>query len=151
MLLRFFVFFMVEVPTGSMLPTINLNDRLLVTKIYNMETSIKRGDIIVFDSKELNKLLIKRCIGLPNDTVEVKTDGSVYINGEKRDEPYVVNNQIGAQKNFKVPAGHYLFFGDNRSNSHDARFWKEPYIPASAIQAKARWVMWPFNRFGALK
>ena len=74
-----FLFFNVVVPTGSMIPTINENDKGLVSVIYNMD-NIKRGDIIVFHSNEYNELLIKRLIGLPGDKIEIK-NGIVFVNG----------------------------------------------------------------------
>ena len=84
------IFFNVSVPTGSMLPTIYLNDKILVTRVHN-KSNLKNGDIVVFHSDELNEDLIKRLIGLPNDEVEIKDDGSLYINKEKINESYVKN------------------------------------------------------------
>ena len=83
------IFFNVTVPTGSMLPTINLGDKILVTRVHN-KNNLKHGDVVVFHSDELGEDLIKRLIGLPNDEVEIKEDGSVYVNKEKINESYVV-------------------------------------------------------------
>lgn len=148
-LIRQFLFFKIMVPTASMYPTIKDNDQIIVTRIYN-RNSLKRGDIVVFKSVELKEELIKRLIGLPNDTIKINEDGSVYVNGEKINQSYVVNNggKFGA---FKVPAGHYFFLGDNRSNSLDSRYWQNPYIDWSDIEGKARFIIYPFNRFGDLK
>ncbi|HEY8892049.1 MAG TPA: signal peptidase I [Clostridium sp.] len=143
------IFFNVTVPTGSMLPTINLNDKILVTRVHN-KNNLKRGDIIVFHSDELGEDLIKRLIGLPNDKVEVKQDGSVYINNKKIDESYIVYPG-GKTGTFNVPVGSYFFMGDNRADSLDARYWKKPYIPAKDIMGKARIIISPFSRFGKLK
>lgn len=149
------LFFMVEVPTTSMYPTIQQGDRLLVTKIYDMG-SLKRGDIIVFNSKELNMVLVKRLIGLPGDKVEIKQDGSLYINGAKYDEPYVKQpyiKQLGditIRTNFQVPENCFLFMGDNRRDSLDARYWKNPYIPKEEIQGKAQIMLYPFDRIKIL-
>lgn len=141
--------FKIVVPSESMFPTIKINDQIFVTKIYDT-SKIKRGDIIVFYSDELNELLIKRVIGLPGEKVEIKDDGSVFINGTKIDEPYVKNtsNQTGS---FNVPEGHFLFLGDNRSNSRDSRYWDNPYISKDKIKGKARIIVYPFSRFGLLK
>ena len=79
MLINKFLFFNAYVPTGSMVPTINPNDKMVVTRIYNTN-NIKRGDIIVFYSEELNEKLIKRAIGLPGDHIVIH-DGIVNING----------------------------------------------------------------------
>ena len=143
------IFFNVTVPTGSMLPTINLNDKILVTRVHN-KNNLKLGDIVVFHSDELGEDLIKRLIGLPNDLVEVKEDGSVYINNKKIDQSYV-KYPGGKTGKYKVPADSYFFMGDNRINSLDARYWQKPYIPAKDIMGKARIIISPFSRFGELK
>jgi len=149
LLIRQFLFFKIMVPTASMYPTIKDNDQIIVTRIYS-KNSLKRGDIVVFKSEELKEELIKRLIGLPKDTVTVNEDGSVYVNGNKLDQSYVINNG-GKSGTFKVPEGHYFFLGDNRSNSLDSRYWQNPYIDWSDIEGKARFIIYPFNRFGNLK
>lgn len=143
------IFFNVTVPTGSMLPTINLGDKILVTRVHT-KSSLKHGDIIVFHSNELGEDLIKRLIGLPNDEVEIKGDGSVYINNKKIKESYIVYPG-GKTGKFKVPLGSYFFMGDNRINSLDARYWTKPYIPFKDIMGKARIIISPFSRFGKLR
>ena len=87
---------------------------------------------------------------LPNDEVEIKEDGSVYINKKKINESYVVNPG-GKTGKFKVPEDSYFFMGDNRINSLDARYWEKPYIPKKDIMGKARIIISPFSRFGKLK
>jgi signal peptidase I len=148
-LINKFIFFNVTVPTGSMLPTINLKDKILVTRVHNAK-NLKNGDVIVFHSDELDEDLIKRLIGLPNDEIEIREDGSLYVNQEKIDESYVVYPG-GAIGTFKVPQGSYFFMGDNRSNSSDARHWKQPFISEKDIMGKARIIISPFSRFGKLK
>ncbi|MBZ9636834.1 signal peptidase I [Clostridium sp. FP1] len=144
------IFFNVSVPTGSMLPTIKLDDKILVTRVHNKK-NLKHGDIVVFHSDELNEDLIKRLIGLPNDEIEIRDDGSLYINKEKIDESYVVNPGGKAGLKFKVPEGSYFFMGDNRINSSDARYWANPFIPGKDIMGKARIRISPFSTFGKLK
>ena len=148
-LINKFLIFKIMVPTSSMFPTIKPQDRIMATRVHNVK-NLKRGDIVIFASKELGETLIKRLIGLPGDEVDVMDDGSVFINGKKINEPYVINKS-DKTGSFKVPAGHYLFFGDNRGDSLDSRYWKQPYIPASAIQGKAQFIIYPFNRIGMLK
>jgi len=143
------IFFNVSVPTGSMLPTIYLNDKILVTRVHN-KSNLKNGDIVVFHSDELNEDLIKRLIGLPNDEVEIKEDGSLYVNREKINESYVKNPGGKAGVKFKVPKDSYFFMGDNRINSLDARYWEQPFIPEKDIMGKARLIISPFSRFGKL-
>lgn len=148
-LINKFCFFNIKVPTESMYPTIVPGDRILVTRIYN-KNNLKRGDIIVFHSDELKEDLIKRLIGLPGDKVKVKRDGSLYINGEKKEENYIVN-QGEIEKEFVVPEDNFLFMGDNRANSLDSRYWKTPYISKNKIMGKAQFVITPFKRTGKLK
>ncbi len=147
-LLRQFVFFNVYVPTGSMIPTINKDDKVLVTRIYNYG-NLKRGDIIVFYSDELGETLVKRLIGLPGDKIEIR-NGEVSVNGEKLNEDYV-KNKDQYNGNFEVPEGKYFFLGDNRPISLDARYWKDHYIDSSKIEGKAQFVFYQFNDFGKLK
>ena len=147
-LINRFLIFRVYIPSSSMAPTLNVNDRLLVTKVYKPE-NLKRGDIVVFNSKELDEIVMKRLIGLPGD--EIRFDGtSVYVNGKKLDEPYV-KNPMEFYGTFKVPEGKYFFLGDNRANSNDARFWKNPYINGDQILGKAQVKIYPFNEIGFLQ
>lgn len=149
LLIRKFVFFTIKVPTGSMQPTIAIGDKIIVTKVYNTN-KLKRGDIIVFFSKEYNERMVKRLIGLPGDTVEVTEKGEVVINGKIQVEKYVVYNG-GKTGSFKVPKDSFLFLGDDRPISEDSRWWKNPYISKDDIQGKARFVIMPLDRIGKLK
>lgn len=150
LLLNKFVFILVTVPTGSMEDTIMPGDRLYVNELFDVKDA-QRGDILVFKSDELDeKRLVKRLIGLPGETVEVMEDGSVYVNGEKLDEPYAVKTENDARV-FKVPAKSYLFFGDNRPISYDARYWDNPYIDESKIIGEVSFRFFPFNRIGMVK
>lgn len=100
-----------------------------------------------YDGGLLKDTLIKRLIGLPGDVIDVKDNGQVFVNGNKIEEPYVVyKEELGKQ--FKVPQNKYLFFGDNRAKSLDARKWENPYIDSKDIKGKAQFVIYPFKRFG---
>jgi signal peptidase I len=149
LLINKLIIFKIYVPSESMFPTIKIGDQIFVTKLYN-KSNIKRGDILVFYSEELGDLLIKRVIGLPGEKVEVKADGSVFVDDKKIEEPYVKNH---SEKTgiFNVPQDNYLFLGDNRSNSRDSRYWKDPYIGKNDIKGKARIIVFPFDRFGFVK
>ncbi len=107
LLIKQFLIFKVEIPSGSMIPTLNVDDQLFVSRIYNLD-NIKRGDILVFRSEELDDMLIKRVIGLPGDKIDIE-DGVVSVNGEVLQEDYVVNNDHFYGK-FEVPEGKYFFF-----------------------------------------
>ena len=147
-LINKFVFFKVTVPTTSMLPTIKAGDQLIVTRVFD-RSKLKRGDIVVFNSDELGKILVKRLIGLPGEKIHVDDNGQVFVNGEKIDEPYVISPEALAA-DFNVPEDSYLFFGDNRADSFDARKWDEPYINGDEIMGKARLRVYPLNRFGKI-
>lgn len=147
--INMFAFFNISVPTESMYPTIKPGDKIFCTVIHSKK-SIERGDIVVFKSKELQEKLVKRVIGLPGEHIEFKNDGSVLVNGKKLEEPYVQNNS-DKEAVFDVPEDSYVFIGDNRNNSLDARFWVEPYIKYDDIKGKARFTILPFSRFGKLE
>ena len=148
LLVRYFIFFNIEVTSGSMLPTIKINDRITVAKVYNKK-KLKRQDVVVFNSKELDIKLIKRLIGLPGDKVEVRENGDVYVNNKKLDEPYI-HNPGGKSGTFIVPKDHYFFLGDNRSDSFDSRYWKQSYISSEDIMGKAEYIIFPFKDFKKL-
>lgn len=143
------LFYMIEVPSTSMYPTIKVGDRLLVTKVYKPE-KLKRGNIVVFKSKELGLTLVKRLVALPGETVDIDDMGDVFIDGKKLDEPYVIQKGLKAG-HFKVPEGCYLFLGDNRRDSDDARYWKNPYISSNDIMGKAQFILFPFNRVTSVR
>ena len=149
-LIHKFLLFKIKVPTGSMMPTVEIGDQLFVTRIHN-PNNIKRGDVVVFDSEELKEPLLKRVIGLPGEHVEIKSDGSVYINGEKLEEDYVKYPGGKTDMTFDVPEGKYLMLGDNRNNSDDARYWSDPYVDGKDIEAKAQLTIYPFDRIGFVK
>ena len=146
--INFLLVFKIRVPTESMVPTIMPKDQIFVTRIHSF-TKLNRGDIIVFNSDELHEVLVKRLIGLPGDTVEVKS-GYVFINGKKYDDSFV-KNRDQYDGTFKVPSGNYFFMGDNRPVSLDARYWKNHYIPRNKIMGKALLRVYPFNKIGLLK
>ncbi|WP_244833849.1 signal peptidase I [Clostridium sp. BJN0001] len=143
-----FLIYNVSVPTSSMYPTIQIGDRLTIERVYN-PSKIKRGDIIVFYSSELSDRLIKRVIGLPGDHIEIN-EGTVSINGDVIDEPYIQNN-MNYTGTFDVPDDSFFFLGDNRSNSKDSRFWINSYIKSSDIKGKAILRFYPFSRIGSIK
>ncbi|KYH30782.1 signal peptidase I T [Clostridium tepidiprofundi DSM 19306] len=151
-----FIFFNIIVPTTSMYPTIQPNDRIF-TLVVHKPSYLKRGDIVVFYSHERDEKMVKRLIGLPQDKVTINEDGSVYVNDKKLDEPYVKNQLKQGEVysglhygTYTVPKGHYFFLGDNRTNSFDSRYWKNPFIGEKDILSKASAILFPRSRRGTL-
>ena len=125
------------VPSESMYPTLNVGDWGFANGLAYVLHEPQRGDIIVFESEELNETLIKRVIGLPGDTVSFY-DGYVYINDGLIVEEYIdsdVETNSNVQE-FIVPEGCYFVLGDNRESSYDSRFWSNPYVSADSIKGK---------------
>lgn len=148
LLIKQFLIFKVYIPSPSMVPTLNVGDQLFVTRIYNLN-KLKRGDIVVFHSEELNDTLIKRLIGLPGDSITI-VDGKVSVNGEELDQSYVVNHDEYYGE-YNVPEGKYFFLGDNRPVSYDSRKWANPYVDGKDIIAKAQLKVYPFSDFGSIE
>lgn len=139
------------IPSGSMEPTLQINDRLIVDKISYDFTSPQRGDIIVFNptnilkEQHFNEAFIKRVIGLPGDKVEVK-NGRVYVNGFPLQEKYIEAKPEYQWGPVLVPPNSYLVLGDNRNNSYDSHYWG--FVPRDKIVGRALLRFWPLNRIG---
>jgi signal peptidase I len=137
------------VPSGSMEPTIQPGDRLIIDKISFDFTSPKRGDIVVFhptktlQEDNFHDAFIKRVIGLPGDKVEVK-NGQVYINGSPIKENYIEAKPDYNWGPVIVPANSYLVLGDNRNDSFDSHYWG--FVPRNKIIGRAIFFFWPLNR-----
>jgi len=145
------VFMLSFVPSSSMEGTIQTNSVVFSTRYDVDEEDIERFDILVFippDNPDIT--YIKRVIGLPGETIEVK-EGKVYTDGFELDDSFIKGsqNQVG-DGIYEIPEGCYFFMGDNRNNSKDGRFWDTPYVPAEDIQAKAKCILFPFSDVGSL-
>lgn len=131
-----------QIPTGSMLPTIQLDDRILANRVIYHFFAIKRGDVIVFNppnQMQSGVPYVKRVIGLPGDTVEIRK-GQVLVNGE---EFVVETAAIPAYTKPKetVPDGMLFVLGDNRNESSDSHVWG--YVPMENIIGRAELIYWP--------
>ena len=144
-----FIGYGVWITSGSMIPTLEIKDRLIVTRVHNPE-NLKEGDIVLFKNDEFkDEILIKRLIGLPGDKIEIK-NGIVFRNGEELKEDYVKNNEK-RDGTYQVPEGKYFFLGDNRAHSNDSRYWENPYVDESYIEGKARIKYYPIKDFEIFK
>ncbi|HYU80973.1 MAG TPA: signal peptidase I [Vicinamibacterales bacterium] len=166
--IRTFVVQAFKIPTGSMEPNLLVGDHLLVNKfIFAPAASrlerlvlpmreIRRGDVIVFKfPEEPERDFIKRVIGLPGDTIELR-QRQLYVNGIKQDEAYAhylfpqgegdestvfdVRERYGP---VTVPADHFFMMGDNRDNSQDSRYWG--FLPAHYVKGRALMIYWSFE------
>jgi len=163
--IRTFVVQAFKIPSGSMLPTLNVGDHILVNKfLYGVKipfTDIgflpfrkpERMDIIVFKYPEdETKDFIKRVIGEPGDTIEIR-DKVVYVNGEPLDasyaihtEPTVIPGHIQPRDNIGpivLPEDSYFVMGDNRDQSLDSRFWGE--VKTNKVRGKAFMIYWSWD------
>lgn len=141
------------IPTGSMIPTIEIGDRVLADKlVYRFFREPQRGDIVVFDDPTgSHPQLIKRVIATEGQTVDVR-DGQVFVDGDAIDEPYTHGKRSDPQTvelPVTVAAGHVWLMGDNRPQSGDSRSFGE--MPVEAVRGRAFWTYWPPGRFGKLQ
>lgn len=143
------------VPTGSMIPTIQIGNRVLAEKItYRFVRPPRYGDIVVFpDPSGQHPHLIKRVIATAGQTVDFK-DGKVVVDGHTLEEPYthgLPSAPLTPDYKFPytVPAGDLWVMGDNRTNSGDSRVFGP--IPVNAVQGHAIWTYWPLGAFGRLE
>ena len=136
LLINRYVIIKAEVPTGSMEHTIEVDDRILGFQLSYVFSDPQRGDVVIFpypDNPETT--YVKRVIGLPGETVEIK-NGSVYIDGTPIEEPYLKEEMRGEYGPYVVPEGCYFMLGDNRNSSQDSRKWKNTYLKEEDIMAK---------------
>lgn len=129
-----FILFAGYVTSASMEPTLG-RGVIVIGARYSVAGTLERGDIVLF-VEEGKRPMAKRIIGLPGEEVQIKEDGTIWIDGSLHPEPYVDHQRIGYTGHFEVPPGCYLLLGDNRANSNDSRFWEQPYVEKEAIIAK---------------
>ena len=132
-----------QIEGTSMEPTLYNGDIVLLMKT----TRFDRGDLCGFTWN--NKLLIKRVIGVPGDWIEIDTDGTVYLNGEKLDEPYIEQKALGEcdlEFPYQVPQEQYFVIGDMRESSIDSRNTVIGCIPKDQIVGKVFFRVWPFKK-----
>lgn len=143
-----FAFAHVLIPTGSMIPTIKINDHMLINKIPMYYRDPGRGEIVVFHGDD--KELVKRVIGLPGEIIDFR-NGNVYIDGEVLKEDYLPQNimtePVGNLKYpYEIPQDNYFVMGDNRQDSRDSRYIGT--IDRDKIYALGKLRIWPIKKFG---
>lgn len=168
--IRAFVVQAFKIPSGSMKPTLQIGDHILVNKfVYGIKMPFTdkellpigrpaRHDIVVFRYPvDPSKDFIKRVVGLPGDTVLIR-DKMVYVNGQRLEEPYAVFSDKRVlpatasprdnMDTIKVPENSLFVMGDNRDESYDSRFWK--FVDMSQLKGKAFIIYWSWNSDGEL-
>ncbi len=140
----------VKVEGTSMTPLISDQERIFINKFVYRFEPIERGDVVVFwYPLDRSKSFIKRVVGLPGDTVEIR-EGQVYVNGKFLPEPYVPR-QSEDLANFpatRIPKGEYFVMGDHRISSNDSRIFGP--VPRNFIYGKAVFAYWPVDHFGSI-
>jgi len=148
------------IPSESMVPTLEIGDRVLVNKLSYKLHDVNRGDLVVFERPEGEpdedvKDLIKRVIGLPGDQLVIK-DNAVYVNGDKLEEDYLPEGTVTKQGRLDcvdatpcvVPEDSIWVMGDNREHSFDSRYFGP--IEENTIVGRAFLRIWPLGSFGFL-
>ncbi|WP_243126633.1 signal peptidase I [Clostridium sp. HBUAS56010] len=137
-----------RVPSGSMEQTIMTGDRVIGSRLSYHFSDPKRGDVAIFhfpDDPTEKIYYVKRIIGLPGDTVDIR-EGRVYLNNSETplDEPYLPEPMIPEpDAHFEVPEDSYFMLGDNRNHSADARRWNQKYVKKDKIIAKVLFRYFP--------
>jgi signal peptidase I len=163
-LLRLFVVQSYFIPSGSMEPTLQKGDRILVNKLSYDLHGVHRGDIVVFSRPPAENCggpvvadLVKRIIGLPGETISLSGKGRVVIDGKLLHETWLPASKRGTtypgpsgtsydlDHPYKIPSNHYFVMGDNRQDSCDSRYWGT--ISKSLIVGKVDVRIWPLRAF----
>ena len=139
------------IPSESMQNTIMTGDRIIGNRLAYLFSDPERFDIIIFPAPDSGKLFIKRIIGMPGETVEVK-DGVIYIDGTAHPEynDFCPETPHGSSGPFTVPEDCYFMMGDNRNYSSDSRVWRNHFVPKDTIVGKAVFRYWPLSGIGTV-
>lgn len=141
------------IPSSSMLPTLQVNDRILIDKTIYQRQSPQRGDLIIFQptptlrQEGFSSPFLKRIIGLPGETLQVK-EGAVYINQQRLQEHYIAAAPDYRFGPVKIPSDSYFVLGDNRNNSYDSHYYG--FVTRNLIIGKVVWRYYPITRMGSL-
>ena len=142
-----------QIPSGSMENTIMTGDRVVGNRLSYLTKDPERYDVIIFKyPDDESQLFIKRIIGLPGETVEIR-DGHIYIDGssEPLEDVETKEYMIGNYGPYTVPEGCYFVMGDNRNNSQDSRVSDVGAIHRDELMGRAWIRIWPLDQFGVIK
>ena len=148
-LIKTFIIGNYYIPSRSMVPTIGVDDKVIVTNFSYWFEEPQRGDIIVFKYPlDTKKSYIKRCIGLPGEKIEFRNN-QLYVNDVLTEQPYLVEGVVTEDFGpVYVPEGEYFMCGDNRGNSADSRVWG--FVEKNLLIGKAQLIYWPIDKMGSL-
>lgn len=149
LLIRAFIFEIILVDGESMYPTLYTNERVAIEKLTRYGRMPERGEIIIVEYPNLAGTYVKRAIGLPGETVEIK-NSIVYIDGVPLDEPYVNPDPYSDMPPTVVPDEHVFVMGDNRAHSLDSRTERIGPIAHDAIIGHGLFVIWPLNNIHSI-
>ncbi|NES23744.1 MAG: signal peptidase I [Symploca sp. SIO3E6] len=142
------------IPSETMSPTLQVNDRLIIDKLSYSFKAPERGDIVIFHptdalkEKNFTEALIQRIVGLPGDKIEIK-NGKVYINNQPLEEKYIQEPPDYTFNLITVPPDSYFVLGDNRNNSYDSSYWG--FVPRENIIGRAVIRYGPLERIGLIE
>jgi signal peptidase I len=151
MFIVLFVYQPVKVEGTSMVPALSDQERIFINKFVYHFAPIRRGDVVVFwYPLDPTKSFIKRVVGLPGETVQVKR-GRVYVDKSEIREPYVLPQYLddSSYPSVYVPPGEFYVMGDHRDSSNDSRVFGP--VPRRYIYGKAVFAYWPVDRFGTIE
>ncbi|MBN1879198.1 signal peptidase I [bacterium] len=142
-----------KIEGSSMNPLLLNTDRVISDRLVYKMSDIRRGDVVVFHAPaQPRKYFIKRIIGLPGETIEIRR-GSIYVGNQRVDDSYIPEEYRTTEdlEPTIIPLGFYFVVGDHRNVSDDSRTWAcqnshWPFVPERYIQGKIRCIIWPLNR-----
>jgi signal peptidase I len=169
-ILRPFVVQAFFIPSGSMEPTLQVDDRILVNKFIYYFREPEPGDVVVFrappPADHLNRDFIKRVVGTPGNSLLVIAYDGLYHNGRRVEEPYIKEPPsydwpMDGKNEVHVPGGSIVVLGDNRNVSNDSHRWEtltpelkvdsRPFVPQENVLGKATFIFWPPRRMGPIR
>lgn len=149
LIIRTFIFEPVRVDGESMMQTLSNNEYMIVTKYQYLFNDPQRFDVVICHYPNRgNTNFVKRIVGVPGDVVAVR-DGTLYVNGEAVDEPFIVNKPNYTMAEVKLLEDQYFVLGDNRSHSNDSHIIGP--LSRSQIIGRVSLVVWPLGQFRTVK